>query len=81
MILLSMFTITKEQSVLMNLKERLIKRKEELDKKALRDPRTAKELAIVSKWERLRSILIKRYDWYGHGIEVVVMQEDDGYPD
>ena len=65
----------------MNLKERLIKRKEELDKKALRDPRTAKELAIVSKWERLRSILIKRYNWYGHGIEVVVMQEDDGYTD
>ena len=65
----------------MNLKERLIKRKEELDKKALRDPRTAKEYAIVSKWESLRSILIKRYNWYGHGIEVVVMQEDDGYPD
>ena len=65
----------------MNLKERLIKKKEELDPKALRDPRTAKELAIVSKWERLRSILIKRYNWYGHGIEVVVMQEDDGYPD
>ena len=65
----------------MNLKERLIKKKEELDSKALREPRTAKELAIVSKWERLRSILIKRYNWYGHGIEVVVMQEDDGYPD
>ena len=65
----------------MNLKERLIKKKEELDPKALRDPRTVKELAIVSKWERLRSILIKRYNWYGHGIEVVVMQEDDGYPD
>ena len=56
----------------MNLKERLIKKKEELDKKALRDPRTAKELAIVDKWLRLRSILIKRYNWYGHGIEVVV---------
>ena len=65
----------------MNLKERLIKKKEELDPKALRDPRTVKELAIVSKWERLRSILIKRYNWYGHDIEVVVMQEDDGYPD
>ena len=62
------------------LKERLIKKKEELDKKALRDPRTVKELAIVNKWERLRSILIKRYNWYGHGIEVVV-NEDDGYPD
>ena len=64
----------------MNLKDRLIKKKEELDKKALRDPRTVKELAIVSKWERLRSILIKRYNWYGHNVEVVV-NEDDGYPD
>ena len=64
----------------MNLKERLIKRKEELDLKALRDPRTAKELAIVSKWERLRSILIKRYNWYGHGIEVVV-NNDNGSSD
>ena len=61
----------------MNLKERLIKRKEELDKKALRDPRTAKELAIVSKWDRLRSILIKRYNWYGHGIELVVSNDYD----
>ena len=65
----------------MNLKERLIKKKEELDPKALRDPRTVKELAIVSKWERLRSILIKRYNWHGHDVEFVVMQEDDGYPD
>ena len=65
----------------MNLEARLIRLKDDLDKKALRDPRTVKELAIVSKWERLRSILIKRYNWYGHDIEVVVMQEDDGYPD
>ena len=64
----------------MNLKERLIKKKEELDKKALRDPRTVKELAIVSKWERLRSILIKRYNWYGHGIELVV-DNDNGSSD
>ena len=64
----------------MNLKERLIKRKEELDKKALRDPRTAKELAIVSKWERLRSILIKRYNWYGHNVELVV-NNDNGSSD
>ena len=64
----------------MNLEARLIRLKEKLDAKALRDPRTVKELAIVSKWERLRSILIKRYNWYGHNVEVVV-QEDDGYPD
>ena len=64
----------------MNLEARLIRLKDDLDKKALRDPRTVKELAIVSKWERLRSILIKRYNWYGHNVEVVV-NEDDGYPD
>ena len=64
----------------MNLEARLIRLKEKLDAKALRDPRTVKELAIVSKWERLRSILIKRYNWYGHNVEVVV-NEDDGYPD
>ena len=64
----------------MNLKERLIKKKEELDKKAPRDPRTAKELAIVSKWERLRSILIKTYNWYGHNVELVV-DNDNGSSD
>ena len=64
----------------MNLKDRLIKKKEELDPKALRDPRTAKELAIVSKWERLRSILIKRYNWYGHNVEVVI-DNDNGSSD
>ena len=64
----------------MNLEARLIRLKDDLDKKALRDPRTAKELAIVSKWERLRSILIKRYNWYGHGIEVVV-DNDNGSSD
>ena len=64
----------------MNLEARLIILKDDLDKKALRDPRTVKEYAIVNKWERLRSILIKRYNWYGHNVEVVV-NEDDGYPD
>ena len=64
----------------MNLEARLIRLKDDLDKKALRDPRTVKELAIVSKWERLRSILIKRYNWYGHGIEVVV-DNDNGSSD
>ena len=64
----------------MNLEARLIRLKDKLDAKALRDPRTAKELAIVSKWERLRSILIKRYNWYGHGIEVVI-DNDHGSSD
>ena len=65
----------------MTLKDRLIKKKEELDKKALRDPRTVKELAIVNKWERVSNILKKRYNRYGDDTKYVVMQEDDGYPD
>ena len=64
----------------MTLKDKLIKKKEELDKKALRDPRTVKEYAIRNKWERVSNILRKRYKRYGDGIKVVV-QEDDGYPD
>ena len=64
----------------MSLKERLIKKKEELDKKALRDPRTVKEYAIRNKWERVSNILRKRYNRYGDGIKVVV-NENDGYPD
>ena len=54
--------------------------KDDLDKKALRDPRTVKEYAIRNKWERVSNILRKRYNRYGDGIKVVV-NEDDGYPD
>ena len=56
----------------MNLKERLIKKKEELDPKALRDPRTAREYAIRNKWERVSNILRKRYNRYGDGVKLVV---------
>ena len=65
----------------MNLEARLIRLKEKLDAKALRDPRTVKEYAIRNKWERVSNILRKRYNWHGHNVEVVVMQEDDGYTD
>ena len=81
MILLSMFTIIKEQSVLMNLEARLIRLKAKLAPKALRDPRTVKEYAIRNKWERVSNILKKRYNRYGDDTKYVVMQEDDGYPD
>ena len=64
----------------MNLKERLIKRKEELDLKALRDPRTAKEYAIRNKWERVSNILRKRYNRYGDGVKLVV-DNDHGSSD
>ena len=43
----------------MNLEARLIRLKDDLDKKALRDPRTVKEYAIRNKWERVSNILKK----------------------
>ena len=49
----------------MNLEARLIRLKDDLGKKALRDPRTVKEYAIRNKWERVSSILKKRYNRYG----------------
>ena len=64
----------------MNLEARLIRLKEKLDAKALRDPRTAKEYAISSKWERVSTILRKRYKRYGDGIKLVV-DNDNGSSD
>ena len=46
----------------MNLEARLIRLKDKLDKQALRNPRTPKELKIRNDWERVRKILIKRYN-------------------
>ena len=56
----------------MNLEARLIRLKEKLDTKALRDPRTAREYSIRNKWERVSNILRKRYNRYGDGVKVVV---------
>ena len=52
----------------MNLEASLIRLKEKLDAKALRDPRTVMEYAIRNKWERVSNILRKRYKRYGDGI-------------
>ena len=41
----------------MNLEARLIRLKEKLDVKGLRDPRTVKEYAVRNKWERVSNIL------------------------
>ena len=46
----------------MNWETKLIKCKMQLDKIALREPRTGKELLIRNLWERVRIILIRRYD-------------------
>ena len=65
----------------MNLEARPIRLKDDLEKQALRDPRTVKEYASRNKWERVSNILRKRYNRYGDDVKFVVMQEDDGYPD
>jgi len=45
-----------------SLEEKLILKKMDLDKKSLRDPRTPREYKVRNDWERVRSILVKRYD-------------------
>jgi len=46
----------------MNLEARLIKLKIKYDKLALREPRTGQQVLDRMMWERLRKILIKRYE-------------------
>ncbi len=46
----------------MNIETKLIKCKMELDKIALRDPITGKQVYIRKLWERVRIILLKRYN-------------------
>ena len=45
-----------------SLEEKLILKKLELDDKALREPRTPREYKIRNDWERVSSILKKRYN-------------------
>ena len=46
----------------MTLEARLIKLKMKYDKLALREPRTGQQVLDRMMWERLRKILIKRYE-------------------
>ena len=46
-----------------NCEKKLIRSLKDLSKKALREPRTIRELALRKKWERLKAILKKRYDY------------------
>ena len=46
------------------LETKLIQCKMKLDKIALRDPRTLRELKVRNDWERVRRILIRRYKRY-----------------
>ena len=50
----------------MSLYSRLIKEKDRLGKQALRNPRTNKELLDRKRWERVYTILTRRYEF---GIE------------
>lgn len=45
-----------------SLEEKLILKKMELDNLALRDPRTPREYKIRNDWERVSSILKRRYN-------------------
>ena len=46
----------------MNLEAKLIKCKMKLDKIALREPRTVEQVKVRMLWERLKIILVRRYD-------------------
>ena len=47
----------------MTLYDKLLKLKDELGKKALRDPRTAGELLVRKNYGRVMEILWKRYEY------------------
>ena len=47
----------------MTLYDKLLKIKDELGKKALRDPRTAGELLVRKNYGRVMEILWKRYEY------------------
>ena len=55
----------------MSLYTRLVKEKDRLGKKALRNPRTNQELLDRKRWERIYAILTRRYEY---GIEDVMEQ-------
>ena len=50
----------------MSLYNRLVKEKDRLGEKALRNPRTRQELLDRKRWERVYTILTRRYEY---GIE------------
>jgi hypothetical protein len=55
--------------------KRLIKIKKRLDKVALRDPRTNQQKIDRNNWERVMTILMRRYDY---GIESARNHVDGG---
>ena len=47
----------------MSLYSRLVKLKKKLGKKALRFPRTNEEASTRKEWDRVTTILMRRYDY------------------
>ena len=47
----------------MSLYKRLVKEKERLGGKVLRFPKTRQELLDRKRWERVYTILTRRYEW------------------
>jgi len=60
----------------MSLYNRLLKEKNRLGKKALRNPRTNQELLDRSRWERIYAILSRRYE-YGMDDALDAMKRQD----
>ena len=60
----------------MSLYDRLLKEKDRLGKKALRFPKTNKELLDRKRWERVYMILTRRYE-YGVKSQLDEMKRQD----
>ena len=60
----------------MSLYSRLIKEKDRLGKKALRFPKTNQELLDGKRWERVYTILTRRYE-YGMESQLDAMRKQD----
>ena len=56
----------------MSLYNRLLKEKKRLGQKALRNPRTNQELLDRKRWERVYTILTRRYEY---GMEDAIMEQ------
>ena len=62
----------------MSLYNRLVKEKERLGGKALRFPKTKKELLDRKRWERVYTILTRRYE-YGIDSHLDDMKRQDNF--
>ena len=62
----------------MSLYTKLLKEKDRLGEKALRNPKTRQELLDRKRWERVYTILTRRYD-YGISDELDDMKRSDHF--